>query len=94
MDILKEATTLKMATIQDDGINDDLPLKSGPSLTVVIGGCNSIHAHNVVQVSGETLTAIANTLQVLPPESINEIIEPLTDLLRSTAAAVSRVSKG
>ncbi len=90
MDILEKATTLKMATIQDDGVNEELPLKSAPALTVVIGGCNSIHAHNVVQVSGETLTAIANNLQALPPEVIKELSGPLTDLVRALGIAISK----
>lgn len=79
-----------MATTHDDGFDKAIAVeKSG--LTVVIGGCNSIHAHNIVQVSGESLTAIANTLQVLPPESVKYLIEPLTEVLRAIGIAVSKV---
>lgn len=79
---------LPIMTTNDDGV--DLATTK-PGLTVVIGGCNSVQAHNVVQVSGESLAAIANTLQVLPPESVKELIEPLTEVLRAIGIAVSKI---
>jgi hypothetical protein len=81
---------LPMATLNDDGLDQVTPVKQ-PGLTVVIGGCNSIHAHNVVQISGESLTAIANALQVLPPESVKELIGPLSEVLRAIGMAVDKV---
>lgn len=79
---------LTLMTQHDDGF--DLKQQT-PALTVVIGGCNSIHAHNVVQVSGESLQAIANTLQLLPPEAIKELSGPLTDLVRAAGVAIGKI---
>jgi len=40
---------------------------------------------------GARENAIANTLQVLPPESVKELIEPLTEVLRAIGIAVGKV---
>jgi hypothetical protein len=80
---------LAVATTNDDGF--DHAQVSKPGLTVVIGGCN-IHAHSAIQISGESLSAIANILQLLPPESVAELTGPLTDLIKAAGVAVSKVS--
>ncbi len=44
-----------------------------------------------VRKLGARENAIANTLQVLPPESVKELIEPLTEVLRAIGIAVGKV---
>lgn len=60
--------------------------------TVVIGGCNSIRAKTVVQVSGESLTNLADLVKSLPPESVKDLTGPLLDLVRSAGITLNKLS--
>ena len=62
-----------------------------PGVMLVIGEYNNISANNVVQLNGDTLTAIASSLQSLPPETIRELSGPLTDLVRAMGVLLSKV---
>jgi len=84
---------ITIATMNTDGM--ELPPAVEPGVTVIIGGCNLINAnaHNVFQVSGESIEALAQAIQHLPPESIKEMSGPLSSMLASIAHAIGKAGK-
>lgn len=78
--------------INDSTHKQETDSKPSPGLMLVVGEYNSIHAHNVVQVNGDTLKAIASNLQTLPPETVRELSGPLTDLVRAMGVLLSKVN--
>jgi hypothetical protein len=81
-------------TMNDDGI-DSVPVEqinSKPALTIIIGGCNSVHSHNIVQLNAErlpeTIESIAQGLKEVPPDVIGKIAEPLSRLMDAIADIV------
>jgi hypothetical protein len=81
-------------TMNDDGIESLPQGREKPALTIIIGGCNSIHAHNVVQFNAEklpeTIESITQGLKDVPSEAIEKIAEPLGRLVDVIASLISR----
>ena len=50
-------------TMNDDGIESVPVGKEKPALTIIIGGCNSVHANNVVQINAEKLPETGTNLR-------------------------------
>lgn len=63
-------------------------------LTVILGGNNLVHANNVVQINGDTLEKIADSIKTMPPETLKEISEPLGSLLQAIGSAVVKANMG
>jgi len=81
-------------TMNDDGI-ESVPIgKEKPALTIIIGGCNSVHAHNVVQINAEklpeTIDAVTSGLKEIDPEVVKTIGEPLGRLMEAIADLIAR----
>jgi len=81
-------------TMNDDGIETLPQGKEKPALTIIIGGCNSVHAHNVVQINAEklpeTIESLSQGLKDVPPETIEKIAEPLNRLMDAIADLIAR----
>ena len=85
---------LIVETMNDDGIESLPQGREKTALTIIIGGCNSVHARNVVQFNAEklpeTIESITQGLKDVPPESIEKIAEPLARLVDAIADLIAR----
>ena len=79
-----------IASMADDN-GFDIAKELDRHFTVVIGGCNSIHAQTVVKVSGESLTNLADLVKSLPPESVKDLTGPLLDIIRAAGIALNKI---
>ena len=77
-------------TTNDDGFAGKE--KSSKGITIIIGGCNSVHSHNVIQINGDTLKAIAESIQNLPSELASQLAGPLGELVKAAGFAVSKTN--
>ena len=77
-------------TTNDDGFAGQE--KSSQWITIIIGGCNSVHSHNVIQINGDTLKAIAESIQNLPSELAFQLAGPLGELVKAAGFAVSKTN--
>ena len=89
---MNDLQALVVKTMNDDGI-ESVPIgKEKSALTIIIGGCNSVHAHNVVQLNAEklpeTIDAVANGLKEIDPEVAKTIGEPLGRLMDVIASLI------
>ena len=89
---MNDLQALVVKTMNDDGI-ESVPIgKEKPALTIIIGGCNSVHAHNVVQLNAEklpeTIDAVTNGLKEIDPEVAKTIGEPLGRLMDVIASLI------
>ncbi len=91
---MNDLQALVAKTMNDDGIESAPLNKEKPALTIIIGGCNSVHAHNVVQLNAEklpeTIEAVAKGLKEVDPEVAKTIGEPLNRLMDAIADLISR----
>jgi hypothetical protein len=91
---MKDLQDLLTKTMNDDGVQSDASKEAKPSLTIIIGGYNSIQAHTSVQINAEklpeTIESIAKTLNDIPPDTIEKIAEPLNRLMDAIASLISR----
>lgn len=79
-------------TMNDDGIDSVIP-KDKPSLTIIIGGYNSIQsARTSFQINTEklpeTIESIAQGLKDVPPDAVEKIAEPLARLMDAIAEVI------
>ena len=79
-------------TMNDDGFDFPGQEKSSQGITIIIGGSNSVHSHNVIQVNGDTLKAIAESIQKLPSEVASQLAGPLGELVKAAGLAVSKTN--
>jgi hypothetical protein len=78
-----------VATMHDDGIQ--VPsLRLEPGTTIIIGGCNVINPHNIIQFAGEGIENVTQMIQTLPPDMVKELIGPITQLIAAIGVALSR----
>jgi hypothetical protein len=77
-------------TMNDDGLDEALKDKAKQGLVVIVGGCNSVNATTVIQINGDTLSAIASSLQSLPTESVEQMLGPISEILRAAGVAVAK----
>jgi len=63
---------LRIESMGEEVIADQKQGEQG--LIVIVGGCNTINSRGVIQINGETLSAIASGIHNLPPESIKEVL--------------------
>ena len=84
---MKDLQDLLTRTMNDDGVDSDKP-----SLTIIIGGYNSIQARTSFQINTdklpETIESIAQGLKDVPPEAIEKIAEPLGKLMDAIAEVI------
>lgn len=88
---MNDLQDLLTQTMNDDGIDSGIP-KEKPSLTIIIGGYNSIQARTSFQINTdklpETIESIAQGLKDVPPEAIERIAEPLSRLMDAIAEVI------
>ena len=91
---MNDLQDLVIKTMNDDGVESNTDKEAKPSLTIIIGGYNSIQAHTSVQINAEklpeTIESIAKTLNDIPPETIDKIAEPLNRLMDAIASLISK----
>lgn len=88
---MNDLQDLLTKTMNDGGIDSGIP-KEKPSLTIIIGGYNSIQARTSFQINTEklpeTIESIAQGLKDVPPEAIERIAEPLSRLMDAIAEVI------
>jgi hypothetical protein len=89
---MKDLQDLLTKTMNDDGIDSGIP-QDKPSLTIIIGGYNSIQSRSTsFQINTdklpETIESIAQGLKDVPPEAVEKIAEPLSRLIDAIAEVI------
>lgn len=91
---MDELQDFLIKTMNDDGIESAPVGKDKSALTIIIGGCNSVHAHNFVQLNAErlpeTIESIAQGLKDVSPEVVGKIAEPLNRLMDAIADLIAK----
>jgi hypothetical protein len=91
---MKDLQDLLTKTMNDDGVQSDASKEAKPSLTIIIGGYNSIQAHTSVQINAEklpeTIESITQGLKDISPETMEKIAEPLGRLADAIASLIYR----
>jgi hypothetical protein len=87
MENLEKYLLISMPGIQ--GVEDTKLLRAA---LVKTGDHDLIHTQTCIH-SVESLTAMADKLQTLPPESVLEIVEPLRALIKSAGIALSKICR-
>jgi SepF-like predicted cell division protein (DUF552 family) len=87
MEKLENYLLISIPIIQ--GVDDKKVLRA---VSIKTGDHDFIHTQSCIN-SGESLMAIANDLQTLPPESVLEIVEPLREIIKSAGIALSKVCR-
>jgi hypothetical protein len=82
----------EIGTMNDDGVDPNKKDKAQQGLVVIVGGCNSVNATTVIQINGDTLSAIAVSLQNLPSEAVDGLLGPIGEVLKAAGFAVSRAN--